>query len=592
MNKLFKRIASAAMAVSMCMPGGIITSVYADNSDGLLLLTNADMDETGNARGQRGMYDYEMWNSYPDDDAELEMSIGNRGAYNCKWSNATDCMFMTGHRYCEEENEYLNESDIYMYYRAAVDCDGYYTVGVDGFMNDASVEFLIIDDWGTTRPCGTLEPVSELETETGVYDVYKERVNFALCSLGGLPTYMDRYWSVRREKLSEDYSTFQNKICISDHIDAWKEAGLTVRQIQQIMLNVEPYESSGKANVLANDIYYISNTVPEEEPTPFGDPVEFPDTLNDVTFTQNVCDERGGYTFGLYKDLTSEEGDIRLDVLDGGKFSCQWTDTKYSRFYRGIEYCNSENITRSVVRNYNGEELTIDYAADIDSDGSFIVGSYGWLNHGTVEYYIVDGWKNWQIAPECEHLGTVSIDDGIYELYKKPFNGFYTEIWSVRRNNLLSADGSIEGNIDVTKHLYAWVKYGLDIVDPDSVFFCISGLNGTSGSAAVTKNIVSIDGEDIAISAGIVPEETTEPTTASEEDLYIPGDLNYDLSVDSFDLIIARKELIKAINGENTIAEADIDCSGATKINDLVLITRIVLGDEVSVPKTRPQRVS
>ena len=41
----------------------------------------------------------------------------------------------------------------------------------------------------------------------------------------------------------------------------------------------------------------------------------------------------------------------------------------------------------------------------------------------------------------------------------------------------------------------------------------------------------------------------------------------------------------------STVGMRIVDSSGATKINDLVLVTRIVLGDEVSVPKTRPQRV-
>ena len=148
----------------------------------------------------------------------------------------------------------------------------------------------------------------------------------------------------------------------------------------------------------------------------------------------------------------------------------------------------------------------------------------------------------------------------------------------------------MEGSIPVTEHFAAYVKYGLDIADPERVMFNVEGRDGSSGSAEVTKNIVKIDDVDIAVSAGFESLENAE-TDAEEEDVYIPGDLNNDLTVDSFDLVVARRELIKAIDGKDTIVEADIDCSGATKINDLVLITRIVLGDEVSVPKTRPQRV-
>ena len=338
-----------------------------------------------------------------------------------------------------------------------------------------------------------------------------------------------------------------------------------------------------------NDIYYIVHDPETETPDPNEEPY-VPENLDQVTFTETTGDERGGYYYSLYNDeIIGDGGTMKMDVLDGGTFNCEWNDCYRVSFMRGLAYLD-ENNTRSIVREYAGEDLTVDYKADIESDGTVIAGAYGWLNAGTVEYYVVDGWNNFELGEEYELLGTVSIDDGVYDLYKRPFNGFFEEYWSVRKDNKLSEDGTIEGTIPVTKHLSAFVKYGLEIADPERAEFIVEGRNGSSGSAQVTKNIVKIDGVDIAVSAGFESLEGVE-APAEEEDIYIPGDLNNDLTVDSFDIVVARKELIKAIDGKDTIVEADIDCSGATKINDLVLITRIVLGDEVSVPKTRPQRV-
>ena len=586
MNKLFKRIVSIAMSASMCMSGGIAAAHAEDDpSWSFLPFEEINTDQT-NVEGCSGLYDYAAWRSNEAD--ETKFSVGSFGVYNCEWDLTDSALFMTGHRVDKRGTSYIEGSDIYISYRANVDCDGYYTFGAYGWMNDCSTEYFIIDDWGDYKPCQNKEPVGSVETEGGVYDIYKVRTVSSLCTLNSsIGPY--QYWSVRREKLSEDYSTFSNTIAVSEHFAAWEEAGMPVDDLYEVMLCVDPYNSKGKANVLRNSIYYAVTDPDAETPDPNEDPY-VPENIDQVTFTENSGDERGGYFYSLYDDtIFGEGGTMKMDVLDGGNFNCEWNNNHSVSFCRGLAYLDKSN-TRSIVREYAGEDISIDYKADIESDGTVFAGSYGCLNNSRVDCYIVDGWKDWQISDKSEYLGTETIGDGIYDIYKTPFKRFFEEYWSVRKDNKLSEDGTMEGSIPVTEHFAAYVKYGLDIADPERVMFNVEGRDGSSGSAEVTKNIVKIDDVDIAVSAGFESLENTE-APAEEEDVYIPGDLNNDLTVDSFDLVVARRELIKAIDGNDTIVEADIDCSGATKINDLVLITRIVLGDEVSVPKTRPQRV-
>ena len=58
----------------------------------------------------------------------------------------------------------------------------------------------------------------------------------------------------------------------------------------------------------------------------------------------------------------------------------------------------------------------------------------------------------------------------------------------------------------------------------------------------------------------------------------VKGDLNGDGRLDSFDLILFRKELVGPEKQANHSSLADMDGDGKTQVNDLVLISNFVLG--------------
>ena len=62
------------------------------------------------------------------------------------------------------------------------------------------------------------------------------------------------------------------------------------------------------------------------------------------------------------------------------------------------------------------------------------------------------------------------------------------------------------------------------------------------------------------------------------------GDLNNDGVIDSFDLVLCRKNLITMFSGGQTDMLGDIDGNGSIQVNDLVLLQRYVLGSVKELP--------
>lgn len=600
MYRAFKKIVSFIIAASICTTSGVVSTVWAEDEattgESAVVTETADDEEDGfisgstNKNGTYALYDYAYWNDYA---GSIKMTHHNRGGYDCYWKDVKDCLFMTGEIFQKSSNDKRKMfGSPVSEYRAVMDPETDYFFGGYGWFSDPSVEFFIIDDWGIRKPVFSGDPIGRVEIDDGTYDIYRKHLMTQPGLTSGLPVYS--YYSVRTEKRSAESNIIEGKISIGKHLDALKKLGVELGDVYEVMLAVEAFDSSGSAHIVKNDLYYavsdddievLQNPDYDPDAPPVPSPGDEVDVLHDTVFNDLVTDERDGYYFNLYKDATFDtENDIsKLELMKGGAFKCEWNNPGRVTFERGIQYYNSENLTRSVVRKYNNEELTIDYGAELESEGTMWAGGYGWLNTLNIEYYIVEAWKDWHVSDEAVQLGAVRLsDDVIYDLYEVPNNGFFSQIWSVRRDNQFGEGGKIEGTINFNDHFYAWEKYALDVVDPDFVTFAVCG-SQSSGKAEVYKNVLRINGEDIYI-----PSENIEESKPAPK--YVPGDLNGDLIVNSFDVIIARRELIKAVNGENTIEAVDIDCSGNTKINDLVLITKLALGDKVEVPKTRPKR--
>ena len=614
MKKLFKRIVSVALTASMCFSGSIVNTVNAEELTEEVKITNTQSSgEISGAVDQRGnyaLYDNEYWNR---NQGTISIDFYSRGAYDCEWKDVEDCLFMTGEVLVSKRKD-EQQNDVYEFtrpignpiisYRAVSETDenSNYFFGGYGYFVDSSckcvAEYFIIDDWGAYKPCSDLEPVAEKEIDGAVYDIYSDPfIQESIIT----PVIMNRYFSVRREKRSSESNILEGKISVNAHFKAWKDCGFDLADIYEIMLATEGFNSSGKFHVLRNDLYYLDET-PEYEFPEGMDYTDYFEETAETKFNDSASGIKNGYYYNVsrFKMFGSESDDdeIFMETLQGGNFRCSWNSHENCSFERGLQYYNSENMTK-YPRYYNGEELTLEYSAEYKPEGSSVAGVSGWCNTNKYNFFIVDAYKDWSVPETASFLGSVSIEDGIYDMYTEE-GFFYNKIWSVRRENKLVSGSVIEGTVPVSKHFYAWTKYGLGVIDPDCVKFAVAGY-GSAGTAEVTKNIVKIDGEDIYMDYtadspevnalkpqpvhNIIPDTDDEDT-----EVYIPGDLNGDMQVNSFDLIIGRREVIKSMHGEEVLEASDVDCSGKTKINDLVLLTKLVLGDEVVVPKARPKR--
>lgn len=80
---------------------------------------------------------------------------------------------------------------------------------------------------------------------------------------------------------------------------------------------------------------------------------------------------------------------------------------------------------------------------------------------------------------------------------------------------------------------------------------------------------------------------------------YIPGDLNGDKVIDSFDIVLERQAIINMFTGTQPPAAADVNSDGAVRMDDLVLLSNYVLGKEKTFPEkpvttttTRPKQTT
>ena len=92
--------------------------------------------------------------------------------------------------------------------------------------------------------------------------------------------------------------------------------------------------------------------------------------------------------------------------------------------------------------------------------------------------------------------------------------------------------------------------------------------------------IFSVD-EVIAAKAGTQP-DAPQPINV------IQGDFNGDERVDIFDLVLARKSLVSYTSGSATdtvMTVADIDCDGEFAVNDIVMLSKFILGKVKEFPE-------
>jgi hypothetical protein len=262
----------------------------------------------------------------------------------------------------------------------------------------------------------------------------------------------------------------------------------------------------------------------------------FCDTLfaqSQPTWTTTTRDRYNGYDYELWSEdnigtssmkLTGDDGSGASAV--GGTFEATWSGTKNVLFRSGRKW-NPSNQTHEQIGN-----ISIDFAATwTSSDGARMLGVYGWAYYASgseptadedgtsrsysnqIEYYIIQSRGGWNPATAtengknlCKQRGSGTIDDIAYNFYvcdrinKWALTGNgdvnFKQYFSVPQN---TSSHRTSGIISVSQHFNKWEELGMKMDGPmyevAMKVESYTGNNDGSGSAKVTRNLLTIGGE-------------------------------------------------------------------------------------------------
>nr|ADD13451.1 family 11 xylanase [uncultured microorganism] len=234
---------ATVMGLAM-MPGASIVSFAADQ-----------FEQGTDAEG----YDWELWNQYGQGSAS--MTHPGNGCYSCEWSNIENVLFRAGKRFGFNATKTWKEYDnIAINYDVDYQPSGNSYLCCHGWMMNPTVEYYIVEDWGNWRPPGT-EVQGSVEIDGVTYDLYTSMREDKPSIFNDHDTF-PQYWSVRRPSQKSSKGTIR----VSDHFAAWEKIGWNMDgALYEVALNVEGYQSSGKANVKKNEIIFGADPVPVPE---------------------------------------------------------------------------------------------------------------------------------------------------------------------------------------------------------------------------------------------------------------------------------------------------------------------------------------
>jgi len=218
------------------------------------------------------------------------------------------------------------------------------------------------------------------------------------------------------------------------------------------------------------------------------------------SFTSNIRKTVNGYDIELWKQ-TASKGTVSMILgVDGGTFKCSWSDIDNVLFRSGKKFSPSKPHSEI-------GDISVEYDAPVfrfTGDVGYL-SVYGWVTDGSpdalIEYYIVESLGRYNPGNNGTNKGTVTIDGGTYTIYvtdrinQPSIQGTKTfkQYWSIRNSKRTS------GTISVSKHFEAWADKGLVSISNGKLYEAALKVEGyqNSGSAEITKNILSINGVPI-----------------------------------------------------------------------------------------------
>lgn len=367
----------------------------------------ADQQQIGNKDG----YDYELWNQWGQGSAEMQ--VGSDGAFSCSWSGIENCLFRTGKK-LEKTKKYSEYNGIYIDYDVEYEPKGNSYMCVYGWTENPTVEYYIVEAWGSWRPPGSTNSLGTVEANGNKYDIYKT-VRTNQPSIHGTETF-EQYWSVRQDNPAQNNvkKEITGRISVSKHFDAWAKAGLDMSgTMYEVALNIEGYQSNGSANVIKNGLVIGSGDGDGEGPITPPEPVE-PDEDGYFFHSdfESDTDSWAGRGDASVQTIGSEtySGDRSLSI--NGRTD-SWNGAARSLSTSVFVPGNSYSFSLFAMQNETASEdfkLTLQYTKDGEENYDTIAKATGakgeWVQLANTSYTIPTGATNLLIYAETDNSTT------------------------------------------------------------------------------------------------------------------------------------------------------------------------------------------
>ncbi len=181
-----------------------------------------------NETGLQDGYTYSYWK----DSGYGCMALGPGGTFSFEWGDGGNLLARRGLK-PGSKNQVVT-------YGADYQPSGNSFLCVYGWTTDPLVEYYIVESWGSWRPPGSTAK-GTISVDGGTYEIYETtRVNQP--SIVGTATFQ-QYWSVRTSKRTS------GTIHVGQHFNAWASKGMNLGNLYEVSFCVEAYKSSGTADV-------------------------------------------------------------------------------------------------------------------------------------------------------------------------------------------------------------------------------------------------------------------------------------------------------------------------------------------------------
>ena len=232
----------------------------------------------GQRKGVSDGYSYELW--IDNTGGNGSMTLGNGGTFEAVWNCSVpqgNYLARRGMDFAKDNKNALSYGNIQMDYEASYKASsagnsrlcvyGWFAENTAPQVSGTVVEYYIIEDWVNwcPKPDGQSKTV---KIDGADYEIFRIKHTGPTIRNGGGSETFWQYFSIRKSKRTS------GTISVSEHFQAWKDAGFEIYNLYEVALNAEGWESSGSANVTKLEMSVGGDPKPTEAPKPTEPPTE------------------------------------------------------------------------------------------------------------------------------------------------------------------------------------------------------------------------------------------------------------------------------------------------------------------------------